>query len=83
MIFSPISEFASIGRNIPYLATFACFILISVATATSKSFTALLVWRFLQGLMGSPALATGGASLQDLVSPLCHPFYTGCVFKWC
>ena len=69
MIYSPISEFASVGRNIPYIATFACFILTSVAAATSTSFNALLVWRFLQGFMGSPALATGGASLQDLVYP--------------
>lgn len=67
MIFSPISEFASVGRNIPYIATFAFFIVASVAAATSKSFAALLVWRFVQGFMGSPALATGGASLQDMV----------------
>lgn len=67
MIFSPISEFASVGRNIPYITTFAFFIVASVAAATSQSFAALLVWRFVQGFMGSPALATGGASLQDMV----------------
>ncbi|KAK5946537.1 hypothetical protein PMZ80_000680 [Knufia obscura] len=68
MLFSPVSEIAYIGRNPPYLVSFVCFLVISVITAVvaNKSFAALIVMRFLQGFFGSPILASGGASLDDI-----------------
>ena len=67
MLFSPLSEIPTIGRNIPYITSFALFVVFSATAATSQSFGALLAWRFLQGFMGSPALATAGATFQDIV----------------
>ena len=42
------------------------FVVLQVPTALSKNLGALLPLRFLAGFMGSPALATGGASLADM-----------------
>ena len=68
LIFSPISEIESIGRNAPYITSFALFVVVSGLAAASKSFPALVVIRFIQGFLGSPALATGAASMQDMAS---------------
>lgn len=70
MLFSPLSENPAIGRNIPYVGSFALFMILSAAVASATSFPGLVVARFFQGFMGSPALATGAASMQDMVS---HP----------
>jgi len=67
LLFSPISEIESVGRNIPYITSFALFVLISALAATCRDFPGLVVLRFLQGFFGSPALATGAASMQDMV----------------
>ena len=68
MFFSPISEIAFIGRNPPYIISLLMFFVISIITAVvaDKSFAALIVLRFLQGFYGSPILASGGASLEDI-----------------
>ena len=68
MFFSPISEIPSLGRNIPYVLSFILFLGMSIIVATAQSFPTLVVGRFLQGFMGSPSLATGAASMQDVVS---------------
>lgn len=68
MIFCPLSELPSLGRNIPYIASFAIFVLCSLAVALVNTWPLFLAARFFQGFMGSPALATGGASMQDMVS---------------
>ncbi|KAK9238578.1 major facilitator superfamily domain-containing protein [Lipomyces kononenkoae] len=66
MLWSPLSEMPAVGRNAPYLATLAVFILISIPTALSNNIGTLLALRFLQGFFGSPVLSTGGASLSDI-----------------
>ncbi|KAE8446636.1 hypothetical protein EG329_011829 [Mollisiaceae sp. DMI_Dod_QoI] len=68
MIFSPLSEIAMIGRNPPYVISFILFFVVSIITAVVDNFAALMVLRFLQGFFGSPCLASGGASLQDIYS---------------
>jgi DHA1 family multidrug resistance protein-like MFS transporter len=73
LIFSPLSEIPSIGRNIPYVVTFALFVILSVPTALVNNLGGLLFLRFLQGFFGSPCLATGGATMQDLWSMLYVP----------
>ena len=67
LIFSPLSEIPAIGRNPPYLISFGIFVILCVPTALANNFGGLLVLRFLQGFFGSPVLATGGASLGDMV----------------
>ncbi|KAL8992055.1 MAG: hypothetical protein Q9188_007667, partial [Gyalolechia gomerana] len=74
LFFSPLSEVPIIGRNPMYMITFALFVIISIPTALAKSFAALLVLRFLQGFLGSPCLATGGATMQDMYSLLKLPY---------
>jgi len=68
MLFSPISEIGYIGRNPPYIVSFVLFFVVSILTATvgDRSFAGLIVLRFLQGFYGSPILASGGASLEDI-----------------
>ncbi|KAF4550379.1 Caffeine resistance protein-like protein 2 [Elsinoe fawcettii] len=66
MVFSPLSEVPSLGRNITYFATFFCFVLCSLGLSLSKNWSLFLFFRFFQGWMGAPALATGAASLHDL-----------------
>ncbi|PYH90293.1 benomyl/methotrexate resistance protein [Aspergillus ellipticus CBS 707.79] len=74
LLFSPLSEIPSIGRNPPYILTFAIFILFTIGAATVNTFGGLLVLRFLQGFFGSPCLATGGASIGDIYSLLKLPY---------
>lgn len=57
---------------------------ILVSTLGDKSFGGLIVLRFLQGFFGSPILASGGASLQDIYDwnalPYAYIFYIGAIF---
>jgi DHA1 family multidrug resistance protein-like MFS transporter len=85
LIFSPMSEIPIFGRNIPYTATFALFVILSVPTALVDNLGGLLFLRFLQGFFGSPCLATGPASMQDIYSllylPLAVAFYVSAGFS--
>lgn len=74
LIFSPLSEIPIIGRNPPYMITMGIFVILCVPTALVDNFAGLLVLRFLQGFFGSPCLATGGASLQDMYSLIKLPY---------
>ncbi|KAF2208871.1 hypothetical protein CERZMDRAFT_48544 [Cercospora zeae-maydis SCOH1-5] len=69
MIWSPLSEIPQIGRNPIYLGTLAVFIGLQPAVARADNFGMLLAFRFITGFVGSPVLATGGASLSDVWSP--------------
>lgn len=66
MLWSPLSEIPSIGRNPPYIFTFAIFVILTIPTALADNFAGLVVLRFLLGFFGSPCLATGPATLGDL-----------------
>lgn len=67
LLWAPLSEIASIGRNWVYVPTFALFVILSIPTAVVDNFAGLLVLRFLTGFFGSPCLANGGASVGDMV----------------
>lgn len=68
MLWSPLSEVPSIGRNPPYIITFAIYCILIVPTALADNFAAFVVLRFLLGFFGSPALASGAASMGDFLS---------------
>lgn len=74
LLFSPLSEIPVIGRNPPYIVSYAIFVILLVPTALVDNFAGLVVLRFLQGFFGSPCLATGGATLQDIYSLLQLPY---------
>ena len=57
-----------------YSVTFFLFVILSIPTALAKNFSSLLALRFLQGFFGSPCLANGGASMQDMYSLLYLPY---------
>lgn len=74
LIFAPLSEIPIIGRSPVYVTTFFLFVILSIPTALAKNFAGLLVLRFLQGFFGSPCLANGGATMQDMYSLLKLPY---------
>ncbi|GAK68096.1 uncharacterized protein PAN0_039c6329 [Moesziomyces antarcticus] len=74
MIFSPLSEIPSLGRNWIYIITFTIYLALTIGTAAAPNFGSLITLRFLAGFFGSPALATGGATLQDMYSIVKLPY---------
>jgi MFS family permease len=74
LLFSPLSEIPQVGRNLPYATTFFLYTLVSIPLALVRNASAFMFLRFLQGFLGSPILATGGASLSDVYSDEYLPF---------
>lgn len=74
LLFSPLSEIPSIGRNIPYITSFTLFVIMAVPTALTPTYGGLLALRFITGFLGSPCLATGGATVQDIFSFMKIPY---------
>jgi DHA1 family multidrug resistance protein-like MFS transporter len=74
LLWAPLSEIPVIGRSPVYAATMAIFTIISLPTALVNNFAGLLVLRFLQGFFGSPCLAIGAATMQDMYSLLYLPY---------
>ncbi|GKT45740.1 trehalase [Colletotrichum spaethianum] len=74
LLFSPLSEIPRIGRNPIYIVTMLLFVIVSIPTPLVGNYPGLMVLRFLQGLFGSPCLASGAASLGDMYSLLNLPY---------
>jgi DHA1 family multidrug resistance protein-like MFS transporter len=74
LLFSPLSEIPIVGRNPPYIVSYAIFVILLVPSSLVDNFNGLIALRFLQGFFGSPCLATGGATLQDIYSLLNLPY---------
>lgn len=70
MFFSPLSEIPSIGRRPIYIITLIIFVALQVPTLYANNIHTLLAMRFFSGFFGSPALASGGATIQDMYVPL-------------
>jgi DHA1 family multidrug resistance protein-like MFS transporter len=77
LLFSPLSEVPSIGRNPPYAISGALFVLLCIPTSLVDNYAGLMVLRFLLGFMGSPCLATAGATLGDIWGPMHFPYFIG------
>ena len=69
LVWAPMSEIPQIGRNPVYIGTLILFVILQVPTALSVNFGMLLAFRFITGFIGSPSLATGGASIGDMYRP--------------
>ncbi|GAA5910653.1 hypothetical protein JCM6882_001050 [Rhodosporidiobolus microsporus] len=69
MILAPMQELPSLGRNPVYLVGLALFVIFQIPEILAKNMGTVLVFRFLSGFVGSPALATGGASMADIFPP--------------
>ncbi|KAK6197540.1 multidrug resistance [Scheffersomyces amazonensis] len=68
MVFSPMSENAIFGRTSIYIVTLFLFFILQIPTALSNDIVSLCILRFLGGIFASPCLATGGASVCDVLS---------------
>ncbi|KAJ6590503.1 major facilitator superfamily domain-containing protein [Mycena vulgaris] len=66
MFLSPLQELPILGRNPVYIATLFLFVVFQIPIVTATNMSTVLAMRFLTGLVGSPALATGGASMADI-----------------
>ena len=66
MLLSPLTEVACIGRNWPYAISIGLFVIIQVPTALCDNIGGFMVLRFIAGFLGSPVLATGGATMADI-----------------
>lgn len=66
LVFSPLSEMSMIGRNVPYMISFAIFIILTAIGSGISNFPGIVVIRFLQGFFGGPVLSTGAASATDI-----------------
>lgn len=70
MLWSPVSEVPKIGRNPVYITTLAVFILLQLPIALAPNVETVLIFRFLSSFFGSPAMALGGATVNDMYLPL-------------
>ncbi|KIX96712.1 uncharacterized protein Z520_07431 [Fonsecaea multimorphosa CBS 102226] len=77
LLFSPLSEVPSIGRNPPYAISGALFVILCIPTSLVDNYAGLMILRFLLGFMGSPCLATAGATLGDIWGPIKFPYFIG------
>ncbi|TKY85602.1 hypothetical protein EX895_005764 [Sporisorium graminicola] len=66
MFLSPLSEVPAIGRNWTYIPSMIIFVIFNMIAALSPNYSTLMAMRFWTGFLGSPALATGGASISDM-----------------
>ncbi|KAK9369213.1 major facilitator superfamily domain-containing protein [Lipomyces kononenkoae] len=68
MIFAPLSEAPIIGRNWIYIPSLLFFVVLQVPTALVNNIGGFIVIRTITGLVASPPLANGGASIGDVIS---------------
>lgn len=69
MILSPLSELPAVGRSPTYVLSLIVFVFFNFGVIYASNLGMFLAFRFLTGFFGSPALATGGASMADIWSP--------------
>ncbi|KAJ7151504.1 major facilitator superfamily domain-containing protein [Mycena filopes] len=77
MFLTPLQELPLLGRNPVYMITLFLWVILQIPIVTAKNMNTVLAMRFLTGLFGSPALATGGASMSDIYRPSHHPYALG------
>lgn len=77
MALSPLQETAQIGRTPIYIASLFCFVIFQIPVLLAKNMWTIIIFRFLAGFAGGPALATGGASMSDLYDDRAVPYAVG------
>ncbi|KAJ7498102.1 major facilitator superfamily domain-containing protein [Mycena galericulata] len=77
MFLTPLQELPLLGRNPVYMGTLFLFVVCQIPIITAKNMNTVLAMRFLTGFFGSPALATGGASMGDIYPSSQSPYVIG------
>lgn len=68
MVLSPMSENVIFGRTSIYIITLFIFVILQIPSALAHNIASLCVLRFIAGFFASPALATGCASIGDIIT---------------
>lgn len=69
MLLSPLSEHAPLGRTYIYIITMLLFVLIQIFTALTNTIEKIIGLRLIAGILASPSLSTGGATVGDVFHP--------------
>ncbi|GMM58102.1 hypothetical protein DAKH74_047180 [Maudiozyma humilis] len=77
LVLSSITEIAKIGRQPVYILTLFCFTIFQIGIASVHSIGGMIVMRFITGVLCSPALATGGATIVDVMKMEIVPVFLG------
>ncbi|KAK1225853.1 hypothetical protein PQX77_011196 [Marasmius sp. AFHP31] len=77
MFLTPLQELPSLGRNPVYIIGLAIFLLFNIPIVKATNFAMVMGFRFMTGLVASPALATGGASIADIYEGRKLPYMMG------
>lgn len=77
MFLGGFAEAPMIGRTPVYIVSVIAFTLLNLGVYYASNIGMLLAFRFLTGFIGSPILATGGASLADIWSPIKRMYAIG------
>ncbi|KAI1339729.1 major facilitator superfamily domain-containing protein [Xylariaceae sp. FL0016] len=74
MLWSPLSEMPSLGRTRIFIGTLFAFIIFQLPVGLAPNAPVFLVFRFVTGFCGSPCLATGGGTINDIYPPTQVPY---------
>jgi DHA1 family multidrug resistance protein-like MFS transporter len=74
MLWSPLSEIPSLGRTVIFFWTLFAFILFQLPVGLAPNVTVFLIFRWVTGFCGSPCLATGGGTINDIYAPTKVPY---------
>ncbi|KAM0752445.1 putative caffeine resistance protein [Meredithblackwellia eburnea MCA 4105] len=77
MFLAPLQEMPRFGRTPVYIIGLFLFTVLQLPAIFAKNMSTVLAMRFLTGFFGSPALATGGASMVDIFSLQALPVAIG------
>ncbi|GAV54876.1 hypothetical protein ZYGR_0AS01990 [Zygosaccharomyces rouxii] len=77
MVFSPLSEFAIFGRQQLYIFTLFLFAMLQIGCALVDNIAGLVILRFITGILCSPSLSTGAATISEIVTPPMVPVMIG------
>ena len=77
MLLSPLSESPKVGRNLVYIGTLVFFVILQLPIALASNIEMVLIFRFLASFFGSPAMALGGATVNDIYLPLKRSYGLG------
>ncbi|KAI1819937.1 MFS general substrate transporter [Xylaria intraflava] len=69
MLWSPLSEMPRLGRTLIFFWTLFAFVIFQLPVGLAPNVAVFLVFRFITGFCGSPCLATGGGTINDLYPP--------------
>lgn len=77
IVLSPITDIAKIGRQRVYIITLLLFMVFQIGIANVHNIGGMIVMRFITGVLCSPALATGGATIVDVMKQEIVPVFLG------